>query len=317
MSRDSRPSAAPAGSGRLDWDRDGRHWPHREASRFVDAGGLRWHLQTFGPETGAPTVLLLHGTGAATHSWRGLAPRLAGTFRVLAPDLPGHGFTDPAPARLQSLPGMAAAVRALLSATGASPDLVVGHSAGAAIGARLILDGCPARGLVGLNPALLPLPGLAGRVFSPAAQWLGRLPVAPRLFARLGESPQVLDRLLRGTGSSIGDAGRRDYALLVASPGHVAGALGMMANWDLLPLQHDLPRLPCPLLVIVGAGDRTVPPAEAYRAARCVPDASVETLAGLGHLSHEERPDLVAQRICGFAHRLGLADPTSRTDNLA
>ena len=46
---------------RLDWAVDGRDWPHREASRFVDAAGLRWHVQQFsGPASGAPLALLLH-----------------------------------------------------------------------------------------------------------------------------------------------------------------------------------------------------------------------------------------------------------------
>ena len=44
---------------------------------------------------------------AATHSWRGLAPLLARDFFVIAPDLPGHGFTDPLPDADLSLPGMA------------------------------------------------------------------------------------------------------------------------------------------------------------------------------------------------------------------
>lgn len=298
---------------RLDWSRDGRDWPHREASRFVEAGGLRWHVQGFGDAPGAPTVLLLHGTGAATHSWRGLAPRLAGAFRVIAPDLPGHGFTDlPAPRGL-SLPGMAESVGALLAALGCAPDLIVGHSAGAAIAARMVLDGrCAPRGLVGLNPAFVPFGGLPGQLFSPAARWLGGLTAAPRLFARVGASPVVLDRLLRGTGSEIGTDGRRAYATLVANPGHVAGALGMMGRWDLRPLERDLPRLPCPLLMVVGARDLTVPPDQAHAMQRRVPGSTVETLAGLGHLAHEERPDQVAARICAFAARLGL--PAARCD---
>ena len=41
-----------------------------------------------------PVVLLIHGTGAASHSWRGLAPLLASDFTLIAPDLPGHGFTQ-------------------------------------------------------------------------------------------------------------------------------------------------------------------------------------------------------------------------------
>lgn len=298
---------ADAGPPRLDWARDGRDWPNRDASRFVEAGGLRWHVQVLEPtDAGAPTLLLLHGTGAATHSWRALAPRLAHGFRVVAPDLPGHGFTSMPPPDGLSLPGMAAALGALLAALGAAPALVVGHSAGAAVGARAILDGgCAPRGLVGLNPALLPLAGLAGQLFSPAARWLGGVSLAPRLFARLGESPAVLDRLLRGTGSSIGDDGRRGYATLVGNPGHVAGAIGMMARWDLRTLERDLPRLPVPLLAIVGARDTTLPPEEGERVRQRVPGASVETLAGLGHLAHEERPDLVAARIAAFAAKVG------------
>lgn len=299
--------AADAAAPRLDWARDGRDWPNRDASRFVQAGGLRWHVQALGPTSAdAPVLLLLHGTGAATHSWRALAPRLAQSFRVVAPDLPGHGFTAMPPPEGLSLPGMAAAVAALLEALEVAPRLVVGHSAGAAVGARLVLDGrCAPRGLVGLAPALLPLPGLPGQLFAPAARWLGGMPIAPRMFARLGASPTVLDRLLRGTGSAIGEDGRRGYAMLVANPGHVAGAIGMMARWDLHALERDLPRLAAPLLAIVGGRDTTLPPDEAERVRRRVPGALVETLAGLGHLAHEERPDLVAARIVAFAARVG------------
>ncbi len=125
---------------RPDWSREGADWPHRAASRFVAAAGLTWHLQEFGAAD-APVLLLLHGTGAASHSFRDLAPRLAGTHRVLVPDLPGHGFSDPLPAGRLSLPGMAAALAELLRVLGLSPRRVAGHSAGAAILVRMCLDG--------------------------------------------------------------------------------------------------------------------------------------------------------------------------------
>jgi magnesium chelatase accessory protein len=70
----------------------GRNWPFRDASRMVRVGRLDWHVQSLGdPE--APVALLVHGTGAATHSFRGLIPLLSGHYRVIAMDLPGHGFT--------------------------------------------------------------------------------------------------------------------------------------------------------------------------------------------------------------------------------
>ena len=110
---------------RPDWARDGADWPHRAASRFVEAGGLTWHVQRMGPNTAdAPPLLLLHGTGAATHSWRGLLPLLAADRDVIAPDLPGHGFTSARPSGFVSLPWMARAVGELLATLDVAPALL-------------------------------------------------------------------------------------------------------------------------------------------------------------------------------------------------
>ena len=152
----------------LVWSRDGGDWPNREASTFVEAAGIRWHVQRMGE---GPLLLLLHGTGAATHSWRGLMPILARQFTVIAPDLPGHGFTQSPPAHRLSLPGMASDVSQLLRALDVKPEIVVGHSAGAAILARMCLDGKIApRLLVSLNGAFMPFGGVANQLLSPLAQ---------------------------------------------------------------------------------------------------------------------------------------------------
>ncbi len=87
-----------------------RTGPTVNASRFVEAAGIRWHVQRMGE---GPPLLLIHGTGAATHSWRALLPLLAQHFDVIAPDLPGHGFTQSPPSHRLSLPGMAADVSRL------------------------------------------------------------------------------------------------------------------------------------------------------------------------------------------------------------
>lgn len=105
-------------SGALDWQRDGVDWPNREASEFHRAAGLRWHLQRMGS---GPVILLLHGTGASTHSWGALLPLLADDYTVVAPDLPGHAFTDTPSSRGLSLPGMATSVAALLTELGLEP----------------------------------------------------------------------------------------------------------------------------------------------------------------------------------------------------
>jgi magnesium chelatase accessory protein len=286
------------------WEQDGADWPNRAQSRFVAAGGLRWHVQVMG---NGPALLLLHGTGAATHSWRDLLPALARDFTVIAPDLPGHGFTAaPAMAGL-SLPGMARAIAALLGVLGVAPALAAGHSAGAAILARMCLEGkiSPA-GLVSLNGAFLPLGGAPARIFSPLARMLSRVTLVPEIFAWQAADGRVVARLMRGTGSTIDAAGMVYYGRLMRRSGHAAAALGMMAHWDLQPLQRDLPRLTPRLLLIVGSNDRSISPAEARRVARLVPGAKIATMAGLGHLAHEENPAEAARLIAAFAIETGI-----------
>jgi magnesium chelatase accessory protein len=281
----------------MDWDRDGADWPLRDASRFVQAGGLRWHVQVLGA---GPALLLLHGTGAATHSWRDLAPLLARRFTVIAPDLPGHGFSGRPATRGMSLPGMAQGVTALLQALGAAPVLVVGHSAGAAVAVRMVLDGRVTPGhLVGVNAALWPLAGLL-RVMSPLAKLLAMAPMVPRWVSSRAADETAVARLIAGTGSTLDARGAQLYARLMRDPGHVAGALAMMANWQLDALFDDLPRLRTPLTLVVGSADRTVPPAQADAVAARVREARVMRLAGLGHLAHEED----AKQVAGIVWRV-------------
>jgi len=81
----------------------------------------------------------------------------------------------------------------------------------------------------------------------------------------------------------------------VRSPAHVAAALAMMAGWDLDTLARRLPELRCPMHLVVGERDRTLPPDLAWQAAQRIPGCRVTRLDGLGHLAHEERPADVAR----------------------
>lgn len=290
----------PAGDA-ADWNLDGLDWPNRGASRFVQAGGLRWHVQEFGA---GPTLLLVHGTGAATHSWRALAPLLSRHFRVLAPDLPGHGFTESADADRMSLPGMAASLDALLRALEFQPEIVVGHSAGAAILARLCLDGrLTPRVLISLNGALLPLGGLRNPVFSPLTRLFVSNPFVPRLFAWQASDPTVFGRMMEQTGSRIDASGADFYRRLAGKPSHVGAALDMMARWDVRELERELPRLTVPLVLVSGERDRMIPPSHAVDVQLLLPAAERIDLSGLGHLAHEEKPAELAALIVSLSER--------------
>lgn len=283
------------------WDRDGSDWPNRDASRFVEAAGLTWHVQIMGD---GPVLLLIHGTGASTHSWRDLAPLLAEDFTVVAPDLPGHAFTRTPSREQMSLSGMASALAALMQAIGLKPKLVAGHSAGAAIMTQMTLDRSIAPvGLVGLNGAMVPIGGAAGRALSPVAKLVAQSSLVPRLFAWRAGDAAVIERLIKQTGSTLDPAGLALYGRLARNPIHAAAALGMMAQWDLWTLERSLSRLDRPLVLIVGGSDGTISPSDAFRIRDLVPTATVEYLRGLGHLAHEERPDTIADLVLRYARR--------------
>ena len=288
-----------------EWTIDGQDWPNHPASRFVEADRYKWHVQRMGPKKkGAPVCLLLHGTGAATHSWRDLMPLLARDYDVIAVDLPGHGFTRPTTARQVSLPKMAASVGLLLEELEASPAIIVGHSAGAAIGLQLMLDKCWKIPLVGLNPALMPFPGLAAKLFPQLAKMLFTNPFVSRIFARWARYPGETEKFLRrSTGSRIDAAGALYYGRLFSHSGHCDGAIRMMANWRLEDLQRRLPHIDTPVMLVHGQRDSAIPGSAVQKAADLIPRGAVEEVGNLGHLAHEEDPERLAGIIRKFAQR--------------
>jgi magnesium chelatase accessory protein len=278
----------------------------RQLSSFIETPRLRWHVQIAQhPNPQAKSILLLHGTGASTHSWRHLLPLLRDQYTVIAIDFPGHGFTampqDFDVATLFSIQGMAAGVAELLTQMLFKPDIVVGHSAGAAVACMLTLDGHlkPQR-LVSLNGALLPLDGVAGQVFSPLAKVLTKAPWMPELFSWQAARASVLNKLLEGTGSKLDTEGTQLYRTLISNPSHAQAALHMMAHWDLHTFWERLRTLQDPLTLIVGSQDWIVPPSVAYRVAESLPhlrSQDIISLPNLGHLAHEEQAQWVADVI--------------------
>ena len=275
----------------LDWDRDRWTWPNREASRFVTAGGLRWHVQQAGQ---GPVVLLIHGTGSSTHTWRDFLPDLARDHIVIAPDLPGHAFTAPPVAGGYSIQGMCASLQALLRALNVEPDYCIGHSAGAAILCHLALTGMASpRRIVSLNGAFLPFAGAASAIFSPVAKFLAGNRTLARLIARRAQGVASIERIIAGTGSRLDAEGLALYSRLVGDPRHVAAAFAMMGNWDLHSFERELGGLKTPLTLIVGEGDLAVPPSQGWQVQARVATAELRLVPGLGHLAHEEDPERI------------------------
>lgn len=265
----------------------------------VHAAGLRWGLRRFGQ---GPRLLLLHGTGSSGDSWLAVAQRLAARHEVWLPDLPGHGRTDAYADRHASLPRMAESLAGLLAAHGGAPTLVAAHSAGAAVMLQMVLERRIApRGLLSVNGALAPLPGLAAAVFPPLARLIGASDWLPRLAARQAARPAALARLIASTGSRLGAEDVERYRALLTQHSHVRGALDMMGAWRLDTLLAGLPRLDVPLWLAAGTHDGTVPCSQSARLATRVPVARYLPLDGLGHLAHEEAPERIARLLIELA----------------
>ena len=288
----------------LDWQAVRHEWPHSACSQFVRTADMRWHVQRMGQ---GPVLLLLHGTGASTHSWRDVMPRLATHFTVLAVDLPGHGFSSALQGEAPSLPAVARALQHLLAQLQLRPQVWMGHSAGAAVAARAVIDQLAHRPadaaelrVVALNPAWLPLPGAAQWLFPLAAWFIAHNPLAGWLASRHASDPEAVQRLIARTGSHVDARGLAGYAHLLRQPAHVRGVLDLMAAWNLQRLAQQLPLLRCPVLMQIGEADRTVPPAQAQAALASLPHAQIQRLAGLGHLAHEQAPQASVQALLAW-----------------
>lgn len=277
-------------------------WPFRAEGRRVALAPHRWWVVDIGPRD-APAVLLLHGTGASSHSFRRMAPALAGPFRLVIPDLPGQGLSASRAFNRMGLDTMAEDLWRLMDYLGVTPMAVIGHSAGAAIGLR-VAELRPAPAVIGLNAALGGFHGFAALLFPAIARTLATAPFVARWVAKSWGNPASVDRLLAGTGSSLDAEGRRQYLRLVRDPDHVAGALAMMAGWRLTGLLDRLPQTRARVWLIATKLDRAVPPKVSQDAARRIPGCELMLLPRWGHLPQEEAEDGLASLILPWLQAL-------------
>ena len=271
--------------------------PSKKSNQFVNAGGLNWYVEEMGQ---GPTILLVHGTGASVHSWRDVMPMLAENYHVVALDLPCHGQTASQNSSNFKLESMGNGVAAVMAAMKLAPEIVVGHSAGAAIltyvCARKLLH---PKTFISFNGAFYPFEGWAGSLFSPIAKLAAFNPFLPRIVSGLASRAKV-EKLMRDMGSTISSEGVDLYFNLFKQPSHVAAALGMMASWDLHGMEANLARLEPHSLFVAGDQDKAVAPEVADRAAARCRNATSLHIVGFGHLLHEENPRLAAEIIKGI-----------------
>lgn len=288
----------------MKWDIEGKAWPNRQHSRFKRAGGVLWHIQEMGDDA-QPMILLLHGSGATTHSFAEIMPLLAQHYHVLALDIPGHGFSSSILDQKPTLPNVAQSIAALLKTLNFTPHMIIGHSAGAAIAVELTThQGLNPDAIISINGAFYPFPGFNKTLFPALARLLFSNSFVPSFLSFSAQNKQLVNRIMAGTGSELSVEQTEYYRQAFQSSSHVDGTLAMMAHWNLEPMAEMLSRINCPVLQIIAERDSIIEPAAAEKTAQLLSQGEKIMIANKGHLIHEEDPAHIAALIQVFFDRV-------------
>ena len=247
---------------------------------FTEINGVRVQFRVRG--NGEP-LLLLHGWGGSSLSFMAASAKLEERFRVLAPDLPGFGFSQ-TPPQAWGAADYAGVVAGLLVASGFGSVNVVGHSFG----------GLVATALATSKPELVQRLVL---VASPVV----RLPADRDVRARIGGYARVkfLANLLPPFKQRILEWGRMKYGSEdYRQAGNMRPTLVKVLGED---WRHALPNVTAPALLIYGENDAEVPLTVAEAAMQSLPEgARLIVLPGAGHFPFLDDPNAFVEALTGF-----------------
>jgi pimeloyl-ACP methyl ester carboxylesterase len=267
---------------------------------FAELGGVSVAYQEM-PYSGtckckAPLIILLHGFGASTFSWREVEKPFTRFGQVIAYDRPGFGFSE-RPSKWgdvnpYSFAGNFRILDDLITKFGAGRRVVlVGHSAGGQLAAEYArLHPASVSSLILVDPAIL--------TTGTAPSWLQWFYDIPQI-ARLGP---ILVSTIASSGDeliykSFYDKSKVTKGVLEGyhKPLKVAGWEQGFWNFVTAPRENqlvaNLDQIKQPILLITGAADTVVPTAETRKLLTLVQNGALEVIPRTGHLPHEERPE--------------------------
>jgi pimeloyl-ACP methyl ester carboxylesterase len=279
--------------------------PRQQASR----GDLPIHrmnvgdvsmLLNYSDDGPGPVVVLLHGFPLNRTMWISQQAKVGSVYRVIAPDLRGHGDTA-APEGIYTMEDMAGDVIETLDGLGLNGPVVLGG---------LSMGGYVALALMARHPerfrALMLMDTRASADSADAAR--NREEMA-RIVDETGKTDHVVAAMLPKVFSPMTRERHPDVIAAVRNmmektPARaVAGALrGMAARPD---RSSELARIAVPTLVLVGADDAVTPPDEARTMACAIPNAQHAIIPDAGHLAPLENPSATNEVILGFLAGLG------------
>ncbi len=257
--------------------------------------GVSLHCRRSGGD--GPALVLLHGLYGSGSNWARVAPAMAGTYRVLMPDLRNHG-QSPTHSRMD-YPAMAADIRALLDAEGLSEAIVLGHSMGGKVAMQLALAE-PER-----VQALI-IADMAPRAYD-GAEHAGIIRALQALPLETLDSRSAADAALA---DDIPSAGIRQFLLtnLQRRNGGWAWRLPLEVLADQLPEIMGWPgvegRYSDPALFIHGGRSPYLQDSDHAPILELFPQARFRCLEDCGHWLHVEDPEGFLQEVKAFLEKL-------------
>lgn len=286
---------------------------HPEHSWFTSVGGVRIHYQEAGDEN-APPMILIHGFISSNLVWNEvLLPLARAGFRVIAPDLPGYGYSDKPRDGRYTIDAQAHAILGLMNQLEIDQATIVGASYGGAVAATLALD-YPERVenlvLVGavtndepkkkflLRLAGLPLLGDVATPLFLGSSWILRKRTE-EVYRRLGYP--VDERKLAAR-----------HHLLETSATHRA-MIRTVRRWDANRISREASLIRCPTLLVWGDEDTHIPVTEAFRLRDSISNARLVVFRHCGHLPPTEAPGQFVELVAEFCQTEAARKERSRT----
>ena len=273
--------------------------PNSEYSKFIEVDGIKLHYQEKGE--GTPLVLI-HGYGSSTYTWRDVFVPLSENFRVIAVDLKGFGFSEK-PDGDYTRNAQAVLVQKFLdklkiekahfagSSMGGEVSLNVALQSSERVESLILVDSSGVKSVKGSGstPSRFEVP-FVGRAFVALALLSDNL-VRTSLERSYFDDSKVTKELVE------------TYHLPLQTNNGQRAAVYTQQQWDLYPIEDDLSKVKVPTLIIWGEEDFVTPLEGGKKMNASMEDSKLVVFENCGHLPAEEMPKRTVEEILKFTEK--------------